>query len=336
MVSTIGNGGMYLPPKILLENATPGGQIKPMPFHPEQELPDPLPDGAHRVISPLTSAKMRKMMEGIVLNGTGRTAALNGYSAAGKTGTAQKIDVLTHTYSHTKHIASFAGFAPVNNPAISIAVIVDSPRATNDHGTAVSAPVFKEVAQEVLEYLGVPHDEPVQTQPATPPAAISEDATPEHNSDLQSLFAEVNNLPADDPLRSGNSQQAAALSSDGESNGVSATASVAPAPLPTRVATNAANSGSHDVVTPQPSSPPGPQSDSVPVAKPESGTLLTDAKHRVAVPSFAGASVRQVVERAGTAGLAVQLLGNGLAREQAPAAGTMVPMGTEIVVRFAR
>ena len=78
-----------------------------------------------------------------------------------------------------------------------------------------------------------------------------------------------------------------------------------------------------------------------PPAKPESGTsengtVVTDAKHRVAVPSFAGASVRQVVERAGTAGLAVQLLGNGLARDQAPVAGTMVPMGTEIVVRFAR
>ena len=63
---------------------------------------------------------------------------------------------------------------------------------------------------------------------------------------------------------------------------------------------------------------------------------MTDAKQRVMVPSFTGASVRQVVERAGMAGLAVQPLGNGLAREQAPAAGTLVPMGTEIVVRFAR
>jgi cell division protein FtsI (penicillin-binding protein 3) len=70
--------------------------------------------------------------------------------------------------------------------------------------------------------------------------------------------------------------------------------------------------------------------------KPESGTLVTDAKHRVAVPSFTGASVRQVVERAGTAGLVAHVLGNGLARDQAPAAGTLVPMGTEIVVRFAR
>ncbi len=341
MVSTIGNGGVYLPPSILIENAKqlkPGEPMKPLPFHPEQELPDPLPAGGHRVISPLTSAKMRKMMEGVVLEGSGRPAALDGYSAAGKTGTAQKIDPVTHTYSHTKHVASFAGFAPVNNPAISVAIIIDSPVGAQ-YGTAVSAPIFKEVAQEVLEYLGVPHDEPVHAQPATPPVDIAEDTTPEDNGDLQALFAEVNNLPADDPLRTGDSQQAAALSSDGNSHGVSATADVAPAPGPTQLAGSAPNSGLHDVTTPQPASLPAPGSDpgeALPAAKPESGTLLTDAKHRVAVPSFTGASVRQVVERAGTAGLAVQLLGNGLAREQAPSAGTMVPMGTEIVVRFAR
>lgn len=333
MVSTIGNGGVYLPPSILLENSKPGEQIKAMPFHPEQELPDPLPAGAHRVISPLTSAKMRKMMEGVVLEGSGRPAALNGYSAAGKTGTAQKIDPVTHTYSHTKHVASFAGFAPVNNPAISVAIIIDSPNGAQ-YGTAVSAPIFKEVAQEVLEYLGVPHDEPMQAQPATPPLAIAEDTTPEDSSDLQAMFAEVNNLPADDPLRAGVNPQAAAVSADGETHGVSTTPNVAPAPAPTQMASNAPDAGLHDVSPPPPASqdsaPPLPE------PKPESGTLITDAKHRVAVPSFVGASVRQVVERAGTAGLAVQPLGNGLARDQAPAAGTLVPMGTQIVVRFAR
>jgi cell division protein FtsI (penicillin-binding protein 3) len=333
MVSTIGNGGMYLPPTVLLENEKPGEAMKPAPFHPEQELPDPLPAGAHRVISPLTSAKMRKMMEGIVLNGTGRTAALNGYSAAGKTGTAQKIDLATHTYSHTKHIASFAGFAPVNNPAISVAVIIDSPTAANDHGTAVSAPVFKEVAQEVLEYLGVPHDEPVHAQPATPPLAVAEDTTQEDNSDLQAMFADVNDLPADDPLRAAANQQPATVSADGEAHGVSTSGTVVSAPGPTQIASNAPDAGLHDAAPPP--APPANES-LLPQPKPESGTLITDAKHRVAVPSFVGASVREVVERAGTAGLAVQLLGNGLAREQAPAAGTLVPMGTHVVVRFAR
>jgi cell division protein FtsI (penicillin-binding protein 3) len=340
MVSTIGNGGVYLPPRIVLQTSDQlqaGESLKPMTFHPEQDLPQPLPAGAHRVISPLTSAKMRKMMEGVVLEGSGRNAALNGYSAAGKTGTAQKIDVVTHTYSRTKHIASFTGFAPVNNPAISVAVVIDTPTVGNYHGAYVSAPVFKEVAQEVLEYLGVPHDEPMQAQPAAPLQDIAEDAAPEDNGDLQALFAEVNNLPADDPLRTGDTQQVAAVSSDGESHGVSTTAPVAAPPAPTDVASNTDNAGLRDVT--QPASPRAPTADSqqtLPAARPESGTLVTDAKHRVSVPSFAGASVRQVVERAGMAGLAVQLLGNGLARDQAPAAGTLVPMGTAIIVRFAR
>ena len=99
----------------------------------------------------------------------------------------------------------------------------------------------------MLEYLGVPHDQPVHAQPETPPVDIAEDATPEDNGDLQALFAEVNNLPADDPLRASDSQQAAAVSSDGEANGVSATATVAAAPAPTQVASTTANSGLHDV-----------------------------------------------------------------------------------------
>ena len=344
MVSAIGNGGTYLPPHILLETSQQfrnGDSMRAMPFHPEQDLPSPLPPGAHRVISSLTSAKMRKMMEGIVVNGTGRSAALNGYSAAGKTGTAQKVDLVTHTYSHTKHVASFAGFAPVNDPAISVAVVIDEPTVGNYHGAAASAPVFKEVAQEVLEYLGVPHDQPMNAQPAKPAQDIAEDNHADNNDDLDALFAEVNNLPADDPLRAAAAPQPAAVSSDGASHGVSTTAAVAPAPAPTPLGNGDSTAALRDASPLRAASPAAPEQAAgadaaLPSAKPESGTLVTDAKHRVSVPSFTGASVRQVVERAGTAGLVVQLLGNGLARDQAPAAGTMVPMGTEIVVRFAR
>ncbi len=97
------------------------------------------------------------MMEGVVLYGTGKQAQLNGYSSGGKTGTAQKIDPATHTYSKTMHIASFAGIAPVNNPVIAVAVVIDNPKG-DYYGASVSAPVFAEVAQQVLEYLAVPHD----------------------------------------------------------------------------------------------------------------------------------------------------------------------------------
>ena len=349
MVSTIGNGGTYLPPRILLETSEqlkPGESMHAAPFRPEPELPQPLPEGAHRVISALTSAKMRKMMEGIVLNGTGRAAALNGYSAAGKTGTAQKIDVATHTYSHTKYVASFAGFAPVNNPAISVAVIIDSPVGAY-HGAAVSAPVFKEVAQQVLEYLGVPHDEPMNAQPDKQQDVPSEGPS-EETGDLQALFAEVNNLPADDPLRSADVPKSAPamVAEDGSSHGVSPAATVAAAVPAATVAPPANDTALHDSAPPPartPASAAAIAEAQAPAIAPQpaeagkdAGTLVTDSRHRVPVPSFAGASVRQVVERAGTAGLAVQLLGTGMARDQAPAAGTMVPLGTEIVVRFAR
>ena len=99
------------------------------------------------MIKELTAAKMRAMMQGIVMEGTGKAAQLNGYSAGGKTGTANKVDLATHTYSHTKLVASFAGFAPVSNPAISVAVVIDTPTVGTRYGAEPSAPGFAEVAQ---------------------------------------------------------------------------------------------------------------------------------------------------------------------------------------------
>ena len=132
-----------------------------------EDLPDPLPDRRTSRASPLmTAAQMRKMMEGVVLYGTGKAAQLNGYSSGGKTGTAQKVDPATHLYSKTMHVASFAGIAPVNNPVIAVAVVMDNPKGASYYGAAVSAPVFAEVAQQVLEYLNVPHDIDVR-QPKT-------------------------------------------------------------------------------------------------------------------------------------------------------------------------
>jgi len=209
MVSTIANGGTYLPPHVLMPGQVgasaqkSGAPLQPNPFKPSSELPNPLPPGAHRVLSEMTAAQMRKMMEGVVLFGTGKPAILNGYSSGGKTGTAQKIDPATHTYSKTMHIASFAGIAPVNNPVISVAVVIDNPRGGSYYGTAVSAPVFADVAQQVLEYLGVPHDTDVHAPTAKklPAAQIAEDDEHEQGGDVNAMFAAINDLPSDDPLR---------------------------------------------------------------------------------------------------------------------------------------
>ncbi len=206
MASTIANGGEYLPPHILLQSSgeAKSGQLEPAAFHPEHEIANPLPDGAHRVISTLTAAQMRKMMEGVVLDGTGKAAQLNGYSAAGKTGTAEKIDPRTHTYSKTKYVASFVGFAPVNDPAITMVIVMDSPQASMHYGASASAPMFHELAQQILEYLGVPHDQDLKTtlqMAAVESQPMVEEEPAEHIDDLNSLFDEVNRLPADDPLR---------------------------------------------------------------------------------------------------------------------------------------
>ena len=345
MVSTIANGGVYLPPHILLASTDamkgdPG--LKAAAFHPENELPSKLPDGAHRVISELTAAEMRKMMQDVVLIGTAHGAVhLNGYSAAGKTGTAQKIDPRTHTYSKVNFVASFVGFAPVNNPAVTIAVITDSPEHSMHFGAEASAPVFQKLAQEILEYLSVPHDQPLNSPAEMAKSQqdpVVDDEPQPHVDDLDSLFAEVNNLPADDPLRSAQPEQKQAPLSKDDLNGTATVAANHPAQAaPSAPITFDAHllkaKEEAEAAESQPP-PPLPQQPETPRAT--HGSVVLAAGRRIAVPSFLGEPVRRVIEQAGGMGLGVQVLGTGIARDQAPSAGTMVPEGTAVVVRFGR
>ncbi|NYF90607.1 penicillin-binding protein [Tunturiibacter empetritectus] len=348
MVSALANGGVYMPPHVLLQSTDEmkgDARLKPAAFRPSNQLPATLPDGAHRVISEMTSAKMRMMMQGIVTEGTGKLAALNGYSSAGKTGTAQKIDVATHTYSHTKLVASFAGFAPVSNPAISIAVVIDTPTAGGEaahYGGAASAPVFADVAQQVLEYLGVPHDQPLKTQKELIVAAKADaegDAPSENTADLNAMFDDVNSLPADDPLRTPAAAAAAEVAVNKTPVAVTQKAQGKTAEilnmLPVKVLAAFHSGDGSGSVSPA-SAPLSAQKARPAVDANEKGAVVVDAGLRVPVPSFEGSGLRGVVERADSVGLRVQAVGSGLAREQAPAAGTMVPAGTEIVVRFSR
>jgi cell division protein FtsI (penicillin-binding protein 3) len=320
--------------------------LKPAAFRPANQLPVTLPDGAHRAIKELTSAKMRMMMQSIVVEGTGRRAALNGYSAGGKTGTAQKIDPATHTYSHTKLVASFAGFAPVSNPAISVAVVIDTPTVGTRYGAETSAPVFAEVAQQVLEYLGVPHDQPLKTKKELLVAQkdMVDDAPADSTADLNAMFDDVNSLPADDPLRS--PANAAAAVAEVKENPMVATGTKAAEKtqgvlnlLPAKVAAAFQTSGGTGSAAVGAGDSAGRQSapkDMPAMQGKEKGAVVVNAGLRVPVPSFEGAALRSVVEQADSVGLRVQAVGSGIAREQVPAAGTMVPTGTEVVVRFTR
>ena len=152
-VSAMANGGLIVRPHVVRELRR-GNQITEPPD--AQQLP-------RRVIKETTAATMRNMLEGVVLTGTGKLAKLDGYTSAGKTGTAQKYDPDTGRYSTHDLIASFVGFAPINTPAITILVQLDSPVGPHDGGQ-VAAPVFKRIAQQVLAYLDVPRDVPVASE----------------------------------------------------------------------------------------------------------------------------------------------------------------------------
>lgn len=320
MVSTIANGGVYLPPHVLIGVDTQKG-LEAHPFKPGEELPDPLPPGAHRVISAYTAAQMREMMEGVVLRGTGKPAMLNGYSAGGKTGTAQKIDPLTHRYSKTMHVASFAGIAPVRNPVISVAVVIDNPKGGKYYGNEVSAPVFAEVAQQVLEYLGVPHDEEVRPEKQLLEAkAIKQpdEDDGDNQEDVNALYAAANDLPSDDGLRSSTEDSEQQAPADANKS--------TPAPASSAKQTPSAESNAAQQRT----------AVATVTAMPAQRSVVMQTSNQVRVPSLIGLPMRQVILAAASAGLDVDVTGSGSVRQQAPAAGTMVNPGTHIVVHCGR
>lgn len=139
----LANDGVRLAPHLIREIRSASGVAV---YRPNPE--------SRRVISAATATALRGMLEGVTLNGTAKKAQLDGYTAAGKTGTAQKIDAKTKTYSRTKFVASFVGFAPVNNPAVVIIVVIDEPGGAY-HGGDVAAPVFRQIAEQILPEMGV-------------------------------------------------------------------------------------------------------------------------------------------------------------------------------------
>ena len=254
---------------------------------------------------------MRKMMEGVVLFGTGKQAQLDGYSSGGKTGTAQKIDPVTHTYSKTMHIASFAGFAPVNNPVISVAVVIDSPkgrilrrrglRARLCRGGAAGPRISRRAARHrsAPRRYGLKKDAPV-----------TEDDSSTQGEDIQALYDAANDLPSDDPLR-------AAPARIGRHDSARRPASRHSrcrfqsrrfAMQPVR------HTGTTVRATTQ-----------IERRRLAANTVVIADAGQLRVPSLIGLPVRKVIEQAGAAGLEVEIAGNGTAREQAPAPGTMVP-----------
>jgi cell division protein FtsI (penicillin-binding protein 3) len=149
-LSAIANGGNLMKPYLVDQILDDNGTVV-QKFEPQL---------VRRVISAETAQKVTKMMETVTgEGGTGTKAALDGFRVAGKTGTAQKVDAVTHTYS-AKRIGSFVGFVPADKPKLTIAVIIDEPQGVK-YGGIVAAPAFRGIAQNTLAYLKIQPNMPI-------------------------------------------------------------------------------------------------------------------------------------------------------------------------------
>jgi cell division protein FtsI (penicillin-binding protein 3) len=153
-VSAVANGGNLMKPYIVERILDDSGQ----------EIQKFEPQTLHRVISQDTAQQVTRMMESVTSGGgTGTNAAVEGFRVAGKTGTAQKADPVTHTYG-AKRTASFVGFIPADKPKLTILVVVDEPK-TSQYGGVVAAPAFRAIAQNSLAYMKVASSAASSKQP---------------------------------------------------------------------------------------------------------------------------------------------------------------------------
>ncbi|MEQ1604599.1 MAG: penicillin-binding protein 2 [Pyrinomonadaceae bacterium] len=151
--ATIANNGIRVQPRIIKEIKPAGGEAKQLPQAPQTQ-----------VVTPETSRNLRTMLKQVVLTGTGKRAQLNGYTAAGKTGTAWKYNAKSKSIDSSKYMSTFIGMAPADDPEIVVAVIMDEPKNGARDGGMVSAPVFREIAQQLLHELKVPTDAPIKQE----------------------------------------------------------------------------------------------------------------------------------------------------------------------------
>ncbi len=143
-VAAIANDGILMKPRVVRAITDPRGRT----------VREFKPQALSRVVSSRTAAQLTRMMALVVAEGgTGTQARLEGYSAGGKTGTAQKIGP-SGTYADDRYVSSFVGLAPLEDSRLAILVVLDEPR-DGYYGGVVAAPVFRRIAQEVLGYLNV-------------------------------------------------------------------------------------------------------------------------------------------------------------------------------------
>jgi cell division protein FtsI (penicillin-binding protein 3) len=262
-----------------------------------------------RIMKPENAILMRQMMEGVVLRGTGRIhARLNGYTSAGKTGTAQIYDSETHHYSHNYN-ASFVGFAPVTNPALVVLVTVHKTSGENGQGADAAAPVFTAIMTEALRMLDVPRDIP-ETEIASKPLKKKE----KNFNDVSIADLGGSSIMEEDPsVRQMLAEQMQIVPAN------DVVADVKPAPSLALASPQVALASPPVAAMPLPVSAPKPAQNQQPM-----------------VPDFRGKSMRDAMEAASARGIQVTVEGSGVARAQLPLPGTALHPGDRIRIVFTR
>ncbi len=174
--AAVANDGVMMKPQLVKEIRDKKGNI----------VKEIKPEPVRQIVSKTTARQLSGILEGVVSQGTGIRAYLEGYRVAGKTGTAQKAG--KGGYTQGKYIASFAGFAPADDPRVAILVLIDEPQGGTYYGGAIAAPVFKNLAKDILRYLGV-----------TP--QLSEEEIKKRSKNTEILVPDVVNTSFEDALR---------------------------------------------------------------------------------------------------------------------------------------
>lgn len=284
--AAIANGGELVRPHVVRMIKSPDGKVV-------QEIK---PERVRRVISAETARELVKLLENVILKGTGVNAYLEGYRTAGKTGTAQVVGP-NGGYVPGKYVSSFVGFAPADDPRLVTLVVVWEPQGGVYFGSQVAAPVFKAVMQDALRYLGVPQEAGLE-KPKKPWHVVEEEPA-------QVEVPDVVNLPLHEAVQ--NLKTAGLgfiLRGEGGMVRMQVPQGGAMVPAGTRV-----------------------------ILELKAG--LQSGKTAVTVPDLTGLTMKDAAVLLEKVGLILVPAGSGIAVEQEPAPGTKVSQGAKVKVEFA-
>lgn len=287
-VCAVANGGKLMKPHLVKRIEDQKGNL----------IKDFAPETVRQVLSEDTAKLTSQLLENVVFKGTGKNAFVEGYRAAGKTGTAQVV-AERGGYASGRYVASFTGFAPVNDPKIAVLIMIAEPQGGAYYGGVVAAPVFSPLALDILRYLGVPEQKNLP-RPKTNPWQVEEER-------IEVEVPNVVNLPLEEAQKI---LRGAGLAFETRGQG--------------RMVYGQIPESGALVLT----------GTTVILDLSGAGGSKTKQGEQVSVPNLKRMTIREAGNLLESLGLKLEPVGSGLADTQSPAAGQKMPRGSTVKVEF--